>query len=143
MGCGTVAFEQYFPAVKSEGELTATCDIVEDRVGLAKERLGAKRHYTDYDQMLKDAEVEVVFITTRMGARGRLAIKAAEVGKYLLTQKPLATNTKEADEVVRAVRRAGVKALVEPNLNSPSVLEAKKLIDRSSQEARSHETKTL
>ncbi len=129
LGCGTVAFEQYFPAIKREGELTATCDLVEKRARLAKERFGAKRYYTDYDEMLKDAEVEAVFITTGMGTHGRFVIKAAEAGKHLLTQKPLATNMKEADEGVSAVRRAGAKALVEPNVNSPSVLEAKQLID--------------
>jgi len=129
VGCGTVAFEQYFPAIKREGELTATCDLVEERARLAKERFGAKRYYTDYDEMLKDAEVEAVFITTGMATHGRFVIKAAEAGKHLLTQKPLATNMKEADEAVRAVRRAGVKALVEPNVNSPSILEAKQLID--------------
>lgn len=129
VGCGTVAFEQYFPAIKREGELTATCDLVEERAKLAKERFGAKRYYTDYDEMLKDPEVEAVFITTGMGTHGRFVIKAAEARKHLLTQKPLATNMKETDEAVKAVKRAGVKALVEPNVNSPSILEAKKLVN--------------
>ena len=129
VGCGTVAFEQYFPAIREEGELTATCDLVEERARLAKERFGANRYYTDYDEMLKDPEVDAVFITTGMGTHGRLVINAAEAGKHLLTQKPLATNMKEADEAVAAVRGAGVKALVEPNVNSPSILEAKRLTD--------------
>ncbi len=129
VGCGTVAFEQYFPAIKKEGELTAVCDLIEERAKLAMERFGAKRYYTDYDEMLEDPEVEAVFITTGMGTHGRFVIKAAEAGKHLLTQKPLATNMGEADEAVAAVRRAGVKALVEPNVNSPSILEAKKLVD--------------
>lgn len=46
-----------------------------------------------------------------------------------MTQKPLATNLKEVNEAVAAVRRAEAKALVEPNINSPSILEAKRLTD--------------
>ena len=131
VGCGTVAFEQYLPTIKRKGELVATCDLYEERAKIAKERFGAKRYYTDYYQMLKDPEIEAVFITTGMGTHGKFVIAAAEAGKHLLTQKPLATNLKEANEAVAAVRRAGVKALVEPNVNSPSILEAKKLIDEN------------
>ncbi|MGB9718642.1 MAG: Gfo/Idh/MocA family protein [Thermoproteota archaeon] len=130
VGCGVIANEAYLPMIVEKGELVATCDRIKERARRSMELWGAKEYYTDVDEMLKKSDVEAVFILSGMGMHADQAAKAARAGKHVLVQKPLATNMRDARKVFTAVKKAGVKALVEPNVQmSPLYLRAKSILE--------------
>jgi myo-inositol 2-dehydrogenase/D-chiro-inositol 1-dehydrogenase/scyllo-inositol 2-dehydrogenase (NAD+) len=80
----------------------------ESAMSAAKE-FGAKNWYTDHKQALKQEDVDAVVISTPTFTHAEATIDAAEAGKHILCEKPMALTLKEADEMIVATRRAGVK----------------------------------
>ncbi len=75
--------------------------------GFADRYAPCKAH-SSYESLLNDAEVEAVYISTPHPMHAEWAIKAAEAGKHILCEKPLALNYPEAMAMVEAARRADV-----------------------------------
>jgi predicted dehydrogenase len=119
VGCGVVATAYYLPYLMKHADLVAVCDLYQDRTAACSRLFGAKEQYHEYGKMLQRADIEAVFILTGPGTHAPFAIQAAEAGKHILLQKPMATTLKDASDIVAAVRKAGVKALMEPSSNSP------------------------
>ena len=117
VGCGVVATAYYFPFIRTydKAELVAVCDSREARARESARIFGVKEFYTDYDEMLEKSDIDAVFILTGAGPHAKFAVAAAERGKHILLQKPMAPTLEEANRIVHAVRKAGVKALVEPS----------------------------
>jgi len=61
-----------------------------------------------YEALLADPRVQIVYISTPHPAHVQWAIRAAEAGKHILCEKPLAMNLAEARSIVDAARRHGV-----------------------------------
>ncbi|MEM0495049.1 MAG: Gfo/Idh/MocA family oxidoreductase [Thermofilum sp.] len=95
----------------SGARLVAVSDVIESFAREVGEKLKVK-WYTDYDKLLKDPEVDAVFITTPTYLHGEMIVKAAESGKHVFTEKPITVTKPEAVEAVRAARKAGVKLMV-------------------------------
>lgn len=134
VGCGVVATAYYLPHLMQmkNAELVAVCDLHRERTDACQRLFGAKETYADYYDMLKKADIEAVFILTAPGTHASFAVAAAEAGKHILVQKPMATSLKDANAIVAAVRKAGVAGLMEPSGFSPAdgrYDEAKRLID--------------
>lgn len=121
VGCGVVATAYYLPYLMKmpEAELVAVCDIHPARTQACVRLFGAHKQYPDYDEMIKRADIEAVFILTAPGTHVPFTLKAIEAGKHVLLQKPMATNMDDARTIAAAVRKARVKALVEPSSNTP------------------------
>ena len=94
------------------GELIAVCDIREDLMKSTAEQYGVKG-YIDYREMLKDPKVEAVSVVTPDFLHKEPVIEAAESGKHILCEKPLATTVKDAEEMVKAADKAGVTLMVD------------------------------
>ncbi|MGQ9640457.1 MAG: Gfo/Idh/MocA family protein [Candidatus Bathyarchaeia archaeon] len=110
--------------------LVAICGRSQSKVSEAAERYGYSRYYTDWRSLVKDPEVEIF----DNGAPNRLhaepCIAAAEEGKHILCEKPMAMTAGEAEDMLRAVRRSGVKHMVAFNYRFiPAIQVAKRLID--------------
>lgn len=114
----------------NKAEIAAVCDIVEEK---AKDRMklwGAKKYYTDYNELLKDDEIDIVEILTPHHLHKTMAIAAAEAGKHISVQKPMALNVKECDEMISAAKKAGVILNITENfLFYPPLVKMKELID--------------
>ena len=121
VGCGVVATAYYLPYLMNMEtvDLVAVCDLYETRTEACMRLFGAKEQYQDYYEMIDRADIEAVFILTAPGTHVPFTLKAIEAGKHILLQKPMATNMDEARTIAEAVRKAGVKALIEPSSNSP------------------------
>lgn len=121
VGCGVVATAYYLPyiAKMENAELVAVCDTNPARTAACVRLFGAKAAYQDYYEMLERADIEAVLILTGPGTHLPFALKAIEKGKHILLQKPMALDMAGANAIVEAVRKAGVKAIVEPSSNSP------------------------
>jgi predicted dehydrogenase len=95
-----------------------------------EKRWGFERHSTDWKKVVADPEIDLIDICVPNDLHAPIAIAAAEAGKMIVCEKPLARDMKEALPMVEAVEKAGV-----PNIVSfiyrrvPAVTLAKKLID--------------
>lgn len=67
------------------------------------------RTFTSYDAMLRDPEVDVVSICSYHAQHAEQVIAAAEAGKHIICEKPLALSLEDVRAVERAVKKAGVK----------------------------------
>lgn len=121
VGCGVVATAYYLPYLMHlpTAELVAVCDTEFERTTACVRLFGAHQAYEDYNDMIDYADIDAVFILTGPGTHVPFALKAVAAGKHILLQKPMALTLAEANAIVEAVRKAGVKALVEPSSTTP------------------------
>lgn len=73
----------------------------------AKEH-GAAKAYPSHSELLADPEVDAVYIATPHPFHVDLAVEAAQAGKHILCEKPLAMNMEEIDRIIAAAKQAGV-----------------------------------
>ena len=106
---------QQFP---DQVQLTAACDIVEDAVAEFGKRNGIDAVYTDFDKMLREADIDAVDICTAHNAHAPLAVAAAEAGKHAITEKPMAISLDECRQMIEAADKAGVTLMVAQHLRS-------------------------
>jgi predicted dehydrogenase/aryl-alcohol dehydrogenase-like predicted oxidoreductase len=88
------------------GELVAIASRNPQRPGLGDTFPGA-RILDGYDALLRDPDVDAIYIATPHPGHAEWAIKAAEAGKHVLVEKPLALTAFEADAIFNAHARAG------------------------------------
>lgn len=69
-------------------------------------RAGAENATSDYQNILKDPEVDLVMVTTRHNLHARMVIEALRNGKSVFVEKPLCLNETELDDIVRAYQEA-------------------------------------
>jgi predicted dehydrogenase len=109
IGCGRIAPKHAESiAALSEAELVAVCDIVPELAQAFADKYQAEP-YTDYLEMLKRADLDVVTIATPSGLHAEIGIAAAEAGKHVLVEKPMAMTLETADALIAACHKAGVK----------------------------------
>ena len=120
----------FFYPPPAKPKLVAIFGRTEERVKEAARRFGYKKYYTDWKELIKDPEVEVVDNGLPNSMHKDPCIMAAELGKHVFCEKPLARDAKEAEEMYRAVEKAKVKHMVGFNYRFvPAIRLAKKLID--------------
>lgn len=86
---------------------------------------------TDFDALLRHPEVDVISITTPPDVHADLVIRAAQAGKHLCIEKPLALDWNSCLAMQSAVRAAGVRSVVAFVLHwNPSLITTRNLIDR-------------
>lgn len=96
----------------------------------AAKRFGYEKAYTNWRTMIKNDKIHVFDNGGPNDTHAEPSIAAAEAGKHVFCEKPLARTAKEAAKMVEAVEKAGVKNMVAFNYRFvPAVVQAKKLID--------------
>jgi predicted dehydrogenase/aryl-alcohol dehydrogenase-like predicted oxidoreductase len=96
-------------ANSKHGKLVAIATRDPKRPGLAETFPGTRIH-AGYDAILADPEVDAVYIATPHTSHAEWAIKAAEAGKHVLIEKPMALSAFEVDAVFHAHSKAGTFA---------------------------------
>jgi predicted dehydrogenase len=121
VGCGVVATAYYLPFLMNcpHAEIAAVCDINPARTEACVRLFGAHEQYSDFFEMIKHADIEAVFILTGPGTHVPFTLAAAQAGKHVLLQKPMALTMHETNAIVETVRSTGIKAIIEPSSNSP------------------------
>jgi len=110
--------------------MQAICGRDATWVSQAATQFGWNRYETDWRKLVASDDVDVVDINAPSDAHKEIAIAAAEAGKIVFCEKPLALTLADAREMERAVAKAGVKHMIGFNYRFvPAVLLAKKLID--------------
>jgi UDP-N-acetylglucosamine 3-dehydrogenase len=95
----------------AETELLAICDIDAERAKSVAKQFGAKP-YTNAAKMLRNEDIEAVSVCTWSTNLAKEAIRAAEAGKHVLVEKPMAADVKQAEKLVETVERKGVHLTV-------------------------------
>ncbi|MEJ0011738.1 MAG: aldo/keto reductase [Bauldia sp.] len=107
LGPGTIAraFAAALPQSKG-ARLVAIASRDAKKPGLAEAFPGVRIHH-GYQALLDDPEVEAIYIATPHPGHAEWAIKAAEAGKGVLCEKPIAVSAHEAEAMIHAARKAG------------------------------------
>lgn len=113
-----------------EVELVALADLRLERAQQLGRELHVPKVYSDYQELLALTNLDAVSICTPDDLHRDPVVDAARAGKHILLEKPLATNLTEAQEMVKVVHRAGVKAMVAHLLRfDPRYTSVKEAID--------------
>ena len=97
----------------------------------ALEVTGIPRQYDDYRKMLEEEEFDIVIFCPENARHAEVAEAIAESGAHMVTEKPMASNLKEALRMARAAKRADVELMVNwPTTWYPHVRKAYELIER-------------
>ena len=87
-------------------EVTAVCDLNLDRARAFAEKYGVPHVYGSYEEMLRDAPIDPVSVTTWNNAHAPATIAALQAGKHVLCEKPLALNAVQAQEMANTAQAA-------------------------------------
>ncbi len=68
--------------------------------------------YTDYRDLLKDPNVDAVLVATPHQTHARITMDAAEAGKHILLEKPMATNLEDCDRIIQAAHAGAVTLMI-------------------------------
>jgi UDP-N-acetylglucosamine 3-dehydrogenase len=93
-------------------KLIAVSDINAERAEEVARKYGAEAWYSDYNELLKRKDIEAVSIATSDHLHLEPSVAAAEAGKDILLEKPIASTIKDAETIVKTVDKAHVKLMI-------------------------------
>ncbi len=110
LGGAAIAVGKVIPATQrsTRGEVLAIASRDGDRATALAESLGIARAYGSYEALLADPDVDAVYIPLPNHLHRTWTLRAAEAGKHVLCEKPLAVTAADAASMVDACRAAGV-----------------------------------
>ena len=121
---------KFFTDLPVEPVLRALCGRNEERVAAAADKFGFESYETDYRALLARDDIDLIDIVTPGNSHAEIAVAAARAGKMVICEKPLANTVAEAEQVLAAVKDAGVPNAVCFNYRrAPAIALAKRLID--------------
>lgn len=91
-----------------DAELVAICDIRTERM----EKYPDKRHYTDFDEMLANEELDILDICLPTYLHADFAVKAMEKGINVITEKPISLKNEDVERVYSTAEKNNVKFMV-------------------------------
>ncbi|HEY5586174.1 MAG TPA: Gfo/Idh/MocA family oxidoreductase [Ruminiclostridium sp.] len=93
-------------------EVTAFCVRNPDNTKRWQEKYPIASAYTDYLELVKDGNIDAVFVTTPIVLNAPVTLAALKAGKDVFTEKPLAVTVKDVDEIIAAEKAPGKKVYV-------------------------------
>jgi len=115
---------------KSRFEVRALCSGTLSKVKALAEQSGVKHYTTDYRELLERDDIHVIGVYSPDHLHAEHCIAALEAGKHVVCTKPMVTSLKDAETLVKLVRRTGLKFLVGQTMRfDPQFVTAKRLLD--------------
>ncbi|WP_417857436.1 bi-domain-containing oxidoreductase [Xanthomarina gelatinilytica] len=113
IGAGNFTSSTMMPNLK---KVSADVKYIASSGGLSSttmaKKYGIARSTTNYQEMLEDENVDLVLITTQHNSHARMVIEAANAGKSVFVEKPLAISEKELSEVIESYEKNNVNISV-------------------------------
>ncbi|MES2544101.1 MAG: bi-domain-containing oxidoreductase [Bacteroidota bacterium] len=133
VGAGNFTKMTMLPALKGSG---ANYKYIASQGGVSgtsmAKKYGFSHSTTDYKEILKDNEVDLVLITTRHNLHATMSEEALKAGKHIFVEKPLALNSNELEAVIQAQQNSGKTITVGFNRRfSPHAEKMKNLLGTS------------
>ena len=133
IGCGGIAsahMDQFYMGQKRVNVI-ACVDPISEAAQRFAERYGIKRFYADFDELLdSEKDLHAVDICTPPQFHASHALKAASLGKHVITEKPFSLDLEEAKAAAAEADRQGVKLMVMQNYRwRPEYVQAKGMMD--------------
>lgn len=136
IGCSGIAKNKHMPALSKLNdlcEMVAFCDIVLEMAEEAAKEYGTKdaKLYTNYKELLKDKNIDVVHVLTPNVAHCPITVAAFEAGKHVMCEKPMAHNSEDAKKMLDAWKKSGKKFTIGyQNRFRPEVQNLKKACEK-------------
>jgi predicted dehydrogenase len=121
------------PVVDSYGdvvELVGLCDINSKRVEAAKALIGTQAPtFLDFDRMVKETNPDVIMVTTVDSSHYRYIVRAMELGRDVITEKPMCTDEEQCQGILDAQKKTGKRVTVTFNARyGPEDMKLKELL---------------
>ena len=110
LSTANIGRQQVVPAIQAADrcEVVAVASRSLEKASAYAAELGIERAYGSYGQLLRDPEIDAVYIPLPNHMHAEWAIAAAENGKHVLCEKPIALSSEEAETMAAAAATAGV-----------------------------------
>ena len=107
IGVAKIATEKVIPAMQrgKVSEIAAIASRDPSKARMAAEKLGIPRSYGSYEELLADPEIDAIYNPLPNHLHVPWSIRAAEAGKHVLCEKPLANTLAEAEAMAAAAAR--------------------------------------
>lgn len=111
IGAGGIADRRTIPGMMlcDRAELVAVMEVNMELAEKCRAKWNCKRAYDNERDLLSDPEIDAVYIASPVVMHAPQARMAADAGKHILIEKPLAMHSKEGLEVIRYCQARGVK----------------------------------
>src|SRR6266700_5203825 len=111
LGVAKIATAKVIPAMQrcKVSEITAIASRDAAKASQAARDLGIPRSYGSYEELIADPDIDAVYNPLPNHLHIPWSIKAADAGKHVLCEKPIACNVAETEELLRVRDRTGVK----------------------------------
>ena len=122
----------FAPSIRSaeDAELVAICSRDMGRAEAFARRHGAPAAYDSLDELIKDPRVDVVFIASPNHLHAPYTKTAAQAGKHVLCEKPMALTAEDAADMIRVCRAKGVKLGIGfESVHHPAMKKARQLVE--------------
>ena len=132
IGCGDISRKRVAPALRDSPlcELVAVSRARSELAESFAREFGARRWCSDWQDFLMDYEIDAIYVATPVHLHAEQTIAAAERGKHVLCEKPMALNFGECERMIAACRGNNVKLGVSYYRHFyPAVRRVKELID--------------
>ena len=112
IGCGRISPNHIAAALENEMDIVALCDVLPENIDDKFEKLdlpSSIKKYTCYKTMLENEDIDLIAIATESGNHAGIALDCIERGIHLIIEKPIALSLEDADAIIEAAERKGVK----------------------------------
>lgn len=120
-----------FRIMPEEAEVVAIASPTPGNAAKLAKKYGIPNVYTDYREMLKQADIEMVTITAPNRLHAQMTVDIANAGKHVVCEKPLCMTLEEADLMIDTCKKQGVLLLYAEELFfTPKYVKAKEMADQ-------------
>ncbi len=120
----------YFFDIKDDVELVAVCGRNETAVAEFAAAQGWQSYHTDWRDLIARDDIDIIDIGTPNSSHYEIAVAAAQAGKHILLEKPMAMSLAEAREMLAVAKAAGIKHMIGFNYRRvPAIALAKAIIE--------------
>lgn len=131
-GCGRFMEETFLPALQTlkRSRLISVYSSNPERGRFIASKFGAQESFSDFDEFLK-SDFEVLYIASANANHYWQIVKAAEAGKHIFCEKPVALNSKQAEEIAGICEKNNIMLMINYTYRfHPLILKAKELINK-------------
>jgi len=134
IGCGRISPNHIVAAKENKLEIVGLCDLVQEHIEdkiVKFDLTNGTNSYLDYRDMLEEKQPDLVSICTESGSHAQIALDCIASGVNIIIEKPIALSIRDADAIINAADKAGVKvSACHQNRFNKSIMKIREAIDR-------------